>query len=234
MYIYEKRPACWRGLFSHQLLHINSGLSWVLCHCTGFAGLVWGTEWRRPIGCLELQVICRKRATNYRALWRKMTYQDKASYGSSPPCESNVLAKLCQIENRQYTNHPIWLESRQYTNHPIWLENIQYTHHPIWFVYCLFSKSPNVGDLCIVYLVICVLSISIISYAIFAYQLGRPAAATKSLFFPFSARRARPTCGSSCVMRLYCNIINHTQRPHSQFCFDSCSGGAARRVAARV
>jgi len=44
------------------------------------------TGWRRPIGCLKLQVIFRKRATNYRALLRKMTYKDKASYGSSPPC----------------------------------------------------------------------------------------------------------------------------------------------------
>jgi len=44
------------------------------------------TGWRRPIGCLKLQVILRKRATNYRAFFRKMTYKDKASYGSSPPC----------------------------------------------------------------------------------------------------------------------------------------------------
>ena len=44
------------------------------------------TGWRRPIGCLKLQVILRKRATNYRALLRKMTCEDKASYGSSPPC----------------------------------------------------------------------------------------------------------------------------------------------------
>ena len=29
--------------------------------------------WRRPRGCLKLQVIFRKRATNYRALLRKMT-----------------------------------------------------------------------------------------------------------------------------------------------------------------
>jgi len=43
------------------------------------------TGWRRPIGCLKLQVIFRKRATNYMALLRKMTYKDKASYGSSPP-----------------------------------------------------------------------------------------------------------------------------------------------------
>jgi len=44
------------------------------------------TGWRRPIGCLKLQVIFRKRATNYRPLLRKMTYKDKASCESSPPC----------------------------------------------------------------------------------------------------------------------------------------------------
>jgi len=41
--------------------------------------------WQRPIGCLKLQVIFCKRATNYGALLRKMTYKDKASYGSSLP-----------------------------------------------------------------------------------------------------------------------------------------------------
>ena len=30
--------------------------------------------------CLKLQVIFRKRATNYRALLRKMTYEDKAPF----------------------------------------------------------------------------------------------------------------------------------------------------------
>jgi len=44
-----------------------------------------GIEWRRPIVCHTMQVIFRKRATIYRALLRKMTYEDKASYGSSPP-----------------------------------------------------------------------------------------------------------------------------------------------------
>jgi len=47
---------------------------------------VWATGWRIIIGCLKLQVIFRKRATNYRALLRKMTCKDKASCGSSPPC----------------------------------------------------------------------------------------------------------------------------------------------------
>jgi len=44
------------------------------------------TGWRRVIGCLKLQVTFRKRATNYRALLRKMTGRDKACYDSTPPC----------------------------------------------------------------------------------------------------------------------------------------------------
>jgi len=48
------------------------------------------TLWRRLIGCLKMQVVFRKRATNYRALVRKILYQDKASYGGSPPCICNV------------------------------------------------------------------------------------------------------------------------------------------------
>jgi len=44
------------------------------------------TGWRRPIGCLQLQVSFRKRAIDYRALWQRITYKDKACYGSSPPC----------------------------------------------------------------------------------------------------------------------------------------------------
>jgi len=44
------------------------------------------TWWRRLIRYLMLQVIFRKRATIHIALLRKMTCQDKASYGSAPPC----------------------------------------------------------------------------------------------------------------------------------------------------
>jgi len=46
------------------------------------------TGWRRLIRCLELQVIFRKRATNYRAVssLQKMTHEHEASYESSPPC----------------------------------------------------------------------------------------------------------------------------------------------------
>jgi len=50
--------------------------------------------WRRLRGCLELQVILRKRATNCSALLRKMTYEDKASYDSTPPCRLTCMWTL--------------------------------------------------------------------------------------------------------------------------------------------
>jgi len=46
----------------------------------------WGTGWRRLIGSPKLQIIFHQRATKYRSLLWKMTYKDKGSYGSSPPC----------------------------------------------------------------------------------------------------------------------------------------------------
>jgi len=39
-----------------------------------------------PIGCLKLQAIFRNRATDYRALLRKMTCKHKASCDYTPPC----------------------------------------------------------------------------------------------------------------------------------------------------
>ena len=44
------------------------------------------TGLRRPRECHKLQVISRKRATNYRTLLRKMTCKDKASYDPTPRC----------------------------------------------------------------------------------------------------------------------------------------------------
>ena len=55
-----------------------------LCHPVG--------QESRPLGCLKLKVIFRQKATNYRALLRKMTHKDKASYGFLPPCRSRVKA----------------------------------------------------------------------------------------------------------------------------------------------
>ena len=44
---------------------------------------------QRPIKCLISCVTFRKLATNHTSLLRKMTYKDKASYASSPPCSPN-------------------------------------------------------------------------------------------------------------------------------------------------
>jgi len=52
-----------------------------------------GTGWRRLKGCLKRQVPFGKKAINYRALLRKMTYKDKASFGSTPPCTSSWKGK---------------------------------------------------------------------------------------------------------------------------------------------
>jgi len=68
------------------------------------------TGWRRLIGSPELQIIFHKTATKYRSLLLKMTYKDKGSYESSPPCtqphlkthkcsglQYNVLQYLCSV-----------------------------------------------------------------------------------------------------------------------------------------
>ena len=48
------------------------------------------TGWRRLIGSPKLQIIFHKRATKYRSLLRKMIYEDKGSYESSPPCMKDI------------------------------------------------------------------------------------------------------------------------------------------------
>ena len=58
--------------------------------------------WQRSIRCLSLRISFRTSANNYRALLRKITYIDKASYGSLPPCTTKTYIKKiissCQIE----------------------------------------------------------------------------------------------------------------------------------------
>jgi len=54
--------------------------------CTGISLHTIDTGCRKLIACLKLLVIFRERATNSRALLREMTYENKASYDSTPPC----------------------------------------------------------------------------------------------------------------------------------------------------
>jgi len=51
------------------------------------------TRWRRLLGFPKMQIIFHKRATKYRALLLRMTYKDKGSYESSPPC--NIGSCFC-------------------------------------------------------------------------------------------------------------------------------------------
>ena len=53
------------------------------------------TGWRRLIGSPKLQIIFHKRAIKYRSLLRKMTYKDKGSYESSPPCTTLPHTSMC-------------------------------------------------------------------------------------------------------------------------------------------
>jgi len=70
-------------VFIHMIYAIHVIFSYVW-HYSGTYHMCTG--WRRLIGCLRLQVIFRKRATNLRALFWEMTYEDKASCDSTPPC----------------------------------------------------------------------------------------------------------------------------------------------------
>ena len=82
-----KRIHTWRAVthnykaWRHSFIHNGMQLMQTQCDvphpCTG---------WRRLIGSPKLQIIFHKRGTKYRSLLRKMTYKDKGSYGSSPPC----------------------------------------------------------------------------------------------------------------------------------------------------
>jgi len=76
---------------------------------------------------IKLQVIFRKRVTNYRALVRKLTCKDKASYGSSPPCRTNrdqtdLTLRVLRLEiiNSYFDYHHLQERSEPYsiTNRP--------------------------------------------------------------------------------------------------------------------
>jgi len=73
------------------------------CYENWFVSLKNTTGWRRLIGSPKLQIIFHKRATKYRALLLKMTYKDKATDDSTPPCTlipCNKMYVSHQSENR--------------------------------------------------------------------------------------------------------------------------------------
>jgi len=74
------------NMFQCALVHIYIYMFIFVCACTG---------WRRLIGSLKMQIILHKRATKCMSLLRKMTYKDKGSYESSPPCMKCIYFKRC-------------------------------------------------------------------------------------------------------------------------------------------
>jgi len=77
------------------------------------------TGWRRPSGCLELQVIFRKKDTNYRAVLRKMTYKIRHPMGPHHPVSTNPW-----IGGYEYT--PVDRDSI----HDWWIETLFHTVSP--------------------------------------------------------------------------------------------------------
>ena len=69
-------------------------------------GVIQDTGWRRLIGSPKLQIIFHKRATKYRLLLRKMTYKDKESYESSPPC---ITCVYLSHHTYQWVMSHIWM-----------------------------------------------------------------------------------------------------------------------------
>jgi len=60
------------------------------------------TGWQRLIGSPKRQIFFHKRATKYRSLLRKMTYEDKGSYESSPPCTKSRSLNKVFIHTHMY------------------------------------------------------------------------------------------------------------------------------------
>jgi len=72
----------------------------------------------RLVGCLELQISFRKRATNSRALLRKMTYKDKASCVSTPPSMMEwVISRIVCHRWMSRVSHDARIESRDDKSH---------------------------------------------------------------------------------------------------------------------
>jgi len=85
IYVYHIWAIKWVISYVYQTHICIWAIKWVvscalISHITCIAG------WRRLIGCLKLQVNFRKTSTNYRVFMRKMTYEDEASYDSTPLC----------------------------------------------------------------------------------------------------------------------------------------------------
>ena len=95
MYIDSKAKREWpKATDMHRVVHTHTYCIYIyICIYIYMFIYTWAkstdmhrTGWRKLIGSPKLQIIFHQRATKYRSLLRKMTYKDKGSYESSPPC----------------------------------------------------------------------------------------------------------------------------------------------------
>ena len=87
--IYFIYISAYLSIISAYLSIISAHLPIYFIHISAYLSIIsayLSTGWQRLIGSPKLHVIFHKRATKYRSLLRKMTYNDKGSYESSPPC----------------------------------------------------------------------------------------------------------------------------------------------------
>ena len=103
-----------------------------------------GTGWRRPIGRLKLRVSFRKRATNYRALLQKITYEDKASYESSPPCITRYNA-VCSSREALLYEHLCFARVHMYIGEADTMHTCIYTYICIYiYIYIRVCACKNI------------------------------------------------------------------------------------------
>jgi len=170
-YVYEYVFTYWRHVymcFSRVKVTVRRGAD--VCHICAILMymntyiLFWTLSYtgrRRPIGCLKLQVVSRQRTTSCRALLRKMTYKDKASYGSSPPCT------ICTSHTSMHPSHMRVLNEWRYV--------CTYLRHVyVWFFH--MSRWPwGGGELCttcVIYICVCICWVYVYGYVYVYVYVG--------------------------------------------------------------
>jgi len=113
----------------HTAPHCNT-LQQTATHFCRLPDLRRPTGWRRLIGSPNLQIIFRKRATKYRSLLRKMTYKDKGSYESSPPCTRLFTHIFTHTSSHTHFHTHIYTHtsSHTYTHTHIFTHASSHTH----------------------------------------------------------------------------------------------------------
>jgi len=96
LFISHTSVSCVYSIFSSYVEYIYTTTQAICTHIIcAFSRVYTHTGWPRLIGSPKLQIIFHKKATKYRPLLRKMTYKDKGSYESSPPCNWMHMWRVC-------------------------------------------------------------------------------------------------------------------------------------------